>query len=239
MEKSQFQEKIREKAEKIKIVLTEEQINKFYLYMNLLIEWNKKMNLTAITDPEEIIIKHFIDSLTVGKYLENNSKVIDVGTGAGFPGIPLAICFEKINFTLADSLQKRILFLKEIKNKLDLKNVELIHGRAEDLGKGEKLREQYDFAVSRAVAPLNILLEYLIPFIKVNGYCICMKGSNGKNELEDAKSALKILKGKVEEQEEFELLDTKMNRIIFKIKKEEKTQEKYPRKAGMPSKQPL
>ena len=197
------------------------------------------MNLTAITEPEEVMVKHFIDSLTICPYLENGKKVIDVGTGAGFPGIPYAIFDPTAEVLLADSLQKRTIFLAEVKKELGLENVHIVHGRAEDLGKDANYREQYDFAVSRAVAPLPILLEYLIPFVKVNGFCVCMKGSNGKAELEQSKNALTVLGGKVEEEKEFVLLGTDMGRTIFKIRKEKPTPKDYPRKAGVPTKQPL
>ena len=154
-------------------MVTDEQVEKFYNYMDLLLEWNEKINLTAITQPEEVIEKHFIDSLTILDQINNEDNVIDVGTGAGFPGIPLAIC-SNAKFTLVDSLNKRINFLSEVKEKIDLKNVELEHGRAEDLAKDKKYREKFDVAVSRAVAPMNVLIEYLLPYVKVGGKIICM-----------------------------------------------------------------
>lgn len=239
MEKKEFQEKFQQKVQVHGIKLDEKQIDSFFVYMNLLLEWNQKMNLTAILDPDEIIVKHFLDSLTIEKYLKDGSKVIDIGTGAGFPGIPLAIYRQNVQFLLADSLQKRILFLEEVKKQISLKNVELKHARAEDLGKNLNYREQYDFAVSRAVAPLRTLLEYTVPFVKKDGYCICMKGSKGKEELKEATNSLRILGVKLEKEEEFLLGDTGNERMIFLIKKEEKTPEKYPRKAGIPTKQPL
>ena len=201
------------------ISLSKTQLNQFYDYMNLLIEWNKTMNLTAIVDPKEIIVKHFIDSLTVAEHINKNDAIIDVGTGAGFPGIPIKIMFPETKVVLLDSLNKRIMFLNEVINKLKLKNIQTIHGRAEDFGRDKKHRERYDIAIARAVAPLNILLEYLMPFVKVDGQCICMKGSNAKEEIENSKNALKILDGKIESQKEFTLINTVMTRTIVRIKK--------------------
>ncbi len=239
MDETKFCQELQEKTSQMGLTLTQKQLQQFYGYLNLLIEWNQKMNLTAITETEEVMVKHFIDSLTICPYLENGKKVIDVGTGAGFPGIPYAIFDPTAEVLLADSLQKRTIFLAEVKKELGLENVHIVHGRAEDLGKDANYREQYDFAVSRAVAPLPILLEYLIPFVKVNGFCVCMKGSNGKAELEQSKNALTVLGGKVEEEKEFVLLGTDMGRTIFKIRKEKPTPKDYPRKAGVPTKQPL
>ena len=166
--------------EKSNLILTGEKIEKFYNYMNLLIEWNKKINLTAIIEPKEIILKHFIDSLTILKYIKNNETIIDVGTGAGFPGIPLKIVRDDLKITLADSLNKRINFLNEVISKLDLKNIDAIHTRAEELGKNKKYREKFDIATSRAVANMSTLSEYLIPFIKVEGRCILARSPNAK-----------------------------------------------------------
>jgi len=239
MEEKEFFKEMQEKTMQMEIVLTEKQLQQFFRYMNLLLEWNQKMNLTAITEPKEVILKHFIDSLTICNYLETGKSIIDVGTGAGFPGIPYAIFDPTATVVLADSLQKRTIFLEEVKKQLELKNVEIIHGRAEDLGKENEYREQFDFAVSRAVANLPVLLEYLIPFVKKDGYCVCMKGSNGMVELEASKNALDTLGAKVEEKREFMLLNTDIGRSIFKIRKEKLTPKEYPRKAGIPIKQPL
>lgn len=239
MEENQFSQIMQEEAKKMRIELDAKQIHQFYGYMMLLLEWNEKMNLTAITEPKEIVVKHFMDSLTIYPYLSKGKKIIDVGTGAGFPGIPYAILDSNASILLADSLQKRTIFLGAVKKELGLENVSILHGRAEDLGKDSTYREQFDFAVSRAVAPLPILLEYLIPFVKKDGYCICMKGSNGKAELEASKNALKVLGAEVIEEKEFWLLDTDMKRTIFKIRKEKSTLKEYPRKAGVPTKQPL
>lgn len=225
--------------EKINLMLDDKQIEDFYCYMNELIEWNKNINLTAITEEKEIIQKHFIDSLTIFKYLNKNDKIIDVGTGAGFPGIPLKIADETFDITLLDSLNKRILFLDNVIEKLKLNNIETIHSRVEDAAINPQYREKYDIATSRAVAQLNVLLEYLLPLVKVGGKCICMKGGNLEEELENSKKALEILGGKVEKIESFELPNSDIKRNIIIIKKVSHTPKAYPRKAGTPSKKPL
>lgn len=206
-------------------------------YMELLVEWNEKINLTAITDPNEIILKHFVDSLSINKYIQDGIKMVDVGTGAGFPGIPIAIYRENVEIALIDSLSKRINFLNEIISNIKLSNTKTIHGRAEDCGKNMELREMFDVATSRAVAPLNVLVEYLLPFVKVGGICICMKGPNIKKELEQAKKSIDIMGGKLEKLEKFEL--NNMERNILLIRKERNTPKMYPRKAGTPSKKPI
>ena len=216
-------------------MLLEEQIQKFYEYMKLLIEWNMKINLTAITEPKDIIEKHFIDSLTILPYIEDKQKIIDVGTGAGFPGIPINIVESNIKITLVDSLNKRINFLNEVINKLNLENIEAIHSRAEDYAL--KHREQYDVAVSRAVANMSTLVEYLIPYIKIGGLAICMKGPNINEELEKSKKAIDVLGGKIEKIENFMLGDNERNIVI--IRKIKNTPKEYPRKAGKASKEPI
>jgi len=212
---------------------------KFAVYMELLREWNEKINLTAITDEEGILVKHFFDSCSISEFVDNNSKTIDVGTGAGFPGLPLKIVNDTLNLTLVDSLNKRIKFLNEVKNKLGLKNVETVHGRAEDVGIDNKYREKYDFAVSRAVAELRILVEYLLPLVKVGGKVIAMKGPNIDEEVENAKKAVKLLGGEIERIESFRLGNTDNERTVIIIKKIKNTESKYPRKAGIPRKNPL
>lgn len=234
-----FNEKFLEKLNKIQLNVNDEVLNKFWVYMTNLLEWNEKINLTAITDEDDIILKHFIDSLTILEYIPEKSNVIDVGTGAGFPGIPLKIVREDINMTLMDSLNKRITFLNEIINKLGLKKINAIHSRAEELAKMPEHREKYDIAVSRAVANLSTLSEYMIPFVKVGGKCICMKGSNIEEELKTAKNAIKELGGEIEKVINFKLPDSDNERNIIIIKKVRNTKNKYPRKAGMPSKEPL
>ena len=239
MEIEEFSQIIKENMSKIDIELNNVQIKQFFSYMNLLIEWNKKINLTAIIEPKEIIIKHFVDCGTIFKYIEEKDNVIDVGTGAGFPGIPIKILNNKINITLVDSLNKRINFLSEVVNELELKNVKVIHGRAEDLAQNKEYREKYDKAVSRAVANLSTLSEYDLPFVKINGKMIAMKGFEIEEELGNAKKAIEILGGKIEKVEKFSLIDTENKRSIVLINKLKSTPRQYPRKAGRPSKEPI
>lgn len=239
MRKEEFINKMKENEKYFNFHFSVEQLEQFFAYMNLLIEWNEKMNLTAIVEPNEIILKHFIDSITILKEIDNNSKIIDVGTGAGFPGVPLSIMNPTLKITLADSLNKRLIFLQEVVNQLGLKNIEIIHARAEELGKNKKYRENFDAATSRAVANLSTLSEYLIPLVKVGGKIISMKAGGAQEEIEAAKKAIKILGGKIEGIEEFKLPQTEIERTIILIKKEEHTPNKYPRKAGVPSKEPI
>lgn len=238
MEKIVFKKKMNELLSEINIEINENKIDMFYLYMQELLEWNKKINLTAIEDENEIILKHFIDSLTVQKYIKNAQNIIDIGTGAGFPGIPLAIVNEKSNIVLLDSLNKRINFLNNVIQKLELSNVKAIHGRAEDLAKIVQHREKYDIVISRAVAPFNVLLEYMLPFNKVNSYTIAMKGSNIE-EVDISNNALKKLGGKIEKIEKINLPNTDIKRNIIIVRKIEETTKKFPRKAGIPKKEPL
>ena len=239
MEYDVFQGILNDKCQKIHIKLREEQIKKFYTYMNLLLEWNEKMNLTAITEPNEVILKHFIDSLTISKYIEDDSTVIDMGTGAGFPGIPLKIVREDINITLVDSLNKRIKFLDEVIDKLDLQNIETVHARAEEFGKNVKYREKFDYATSRAVANLSTLAEYLIPLVKIKGKVISMKGSTVDEEIENSRKAINVLGGRILGIDEFDLPDSDIKRNIIIIEKIRNTSNKYPRKAGTPAKDPI
>ena len=239
MLKQEFTKKIKNLSKEIQIELTEKQINQFFVYMNLLLEWNEKINLTAIVEPNEIILKHFIDSITISKYIKQNAKIVDVGTGAGFPGIPLKIVRNDLEITLLDSLNKRINFLNEVIDKLQLTNIKAVHGRAEEFARNREYRENFDYATSRAVANLSILSEYLIPFIKLNGSCICMKGSDVLQELNDSKNALTLLGAKIQKIDKFELPNSSILRNIIFIKKIKNTSGKYPRKAGTPSKNPL
>ena len=211
----------------------------FDTYMKLLLDWNEKINLTAITQKDDIIMKHFIDSLSIIKYLENSQKVIDIGTGAGFPGIPIKIMNNSLKITLVDSLNKRVNFLNEVINKLELKEINAIHARAEELGKKEEFREKYDVATSRAVANLSTLLEYLMPFVKVGGKCICMKGSNIEDELKNAKKAIIEFGGELEKINNFLLPNSDIERNIIIIKKVKNIKDKYPRNAGIPAKNPI
>ena len=228
-----------QRLKEFNIKINDEQIKKFMNYMNLLLEWNEKINLTAITQPEEVKLKHFVDSLTVLKYINDDDKVIDIGTGAGFPGIPLKIMKENTKITLLDSLNKRINFLNIVIETLNLRNIQAIHGRAEEIARNKLYREKYDVAVSRAVANLSTLTEYMLPFVKVGGKCICMKGANVNEELERAQNAIKELGGEIERVDNFYLSDNDNERNIIVIKKVKETNLKYPRKAGTPSKEPL
>lgn len=218
--------------------ISENEIEKFYQYMKLLLEWNEKINLTAITDEEEIIKKHFIDSLTISKLIKEDTGVVDVGTGAGFPGMPLAIT-KKVNVTLVDSLNKRINFLNIVKDSIKLENVNTVHSRAEEVGQNEKYREKFDYAVLRAVAPINVLLEYMLPLVKVGGYCLCMKGPKVIDEMQGIENVAEKLGGKYIKLEELEIPGEESRKNVIIVKKVEKTNKKYPRKPGTPAKQPL
>ena len=233
--KTAFNKLLIEKYQKI----NNNQLEMFYKYMQLLLKWNEKINLTAITDENEIILKHFVDSLTVLKYIKENDKIIDVGTGAGFPGIPIAIMMPNVKITLLDSLNKRINFLNEVIKELDLKNVETIHSRSEDCGKDMLYREKYDIAIARAVANLSTLSEYLLPFVKIGGKMICMKGSEIEEELKNAQYAIKVLGGKIIARDEFTLPESDIKRNIIIVEKEQYTPKMYPRKAGLPAKEPI
>lgn len=221
------------------VAFTEEQLKKFYHYMKMLIEWNEKINLTAIIEPKEIVLKHFIDSLTILKYIEKDKTLIDIGTGAGFPGIPIKIMREDVKITLLDSLNKRIRFLDEVIQKLDLQKIVAIHGRIEELGKNKKYREQYDIATSRAVANLTTLSEYMLPMVNIGGMSICMKGAEIEEEILKSKHSIGILGGRITKIENFVLPKSDNKRNLIIIGKEKGTPSKYPRKPGVPSKEPL
>lgn len=232
------------------IVLTQKQEEQFLAFYYLLVEWNSFMNLTAITEFDEVMKKHFLDSLALVKFFREEDvssdelsdlsfRLIDVGTGAGFPGIPLAILFPNASFVLMDSLNKRINFLEEVKNKLKLTNVVCIHSRAEDLARNKEYREQFDFAVSRAVANLSTLSEYCIPFVKKGGAFISYKSEKLQDELNQSKSALFLLSGEVKNTISFILPNSDINRNLLIISKKSSTPGKYPRRAGLPSKEPL
>ena len=225
----------------LSISLEKKQICQFLTYYEILTEWNSFMNLTAITDFSEVVRKHFIDSLLVLKCLDfqNEMSLIDVGTGAGFPGIPLKIMVPHLRITLLDSLQKRITFLEEVINKLELTDIEAIHGRAEDFAKSGKLREKYDFCVSRAVSNLSTLSEYCIPFVKVGGIFVAYKSDKIEEELKSADKAFSLLGGFLKEKVDLILPGSKEKRCILLIKKRKKTPMKFPRKAGVPAKEPI
>jgi 16S rRNA (guanine527-N7)-methyltransferase len=240
MKKEQFNAILKGKINKIDIEsVNEEKLDKMYQFKELLLEWNDKINLTAIVEDNEIIDKHFIDSLIINKYIKANHKMIDVGTGAGFPGIPIGIIRNDISITLLDSLNKRINFLNEIILNINLKNVKTIHSRAEDAANNNEYREKFDIAVSRAVASLPTLVEYLLPFVKEGGKCICMKGSNVEEELKSSNKAINILGGEIEKIEKIILPETDIERTIIVINKKCSTPNKYPRKAGIPTKEPI
>lgn len=228
-----------QKADKLGIELSYEQIKKFFDYMNMLITWNEKMNLTSIIEEKDIILKHFIDSFSIASYIKDEDKVMDMGTGAGFPGIPLKIIKKDNSFVLVDSLNKRIQFLEEVKKELSLEALELKHARAEELAKNKGYREQMDIITSRAVANLRVLVEYMLPFVKIGGNCICMKGPKVEEEIEEANNAIDILGGKLIKVDHFYLPESDIERNIVIIKKIRTTPSKYPRKAGTPLKQPL
>lgn len=251
------------------ITLTSKQDEQFLKFYELLVKWNSFMNLTAITEFDEVMKKHFLDSMSFVHYLkkydfvstgvnsdledkgiaceqiildslsEQEFTMIDVGTGAGFPGIPLAILFPKAKFTLMDSLNKRIKFLDEVILQLGLSNVETVHSRAEDLARNPKYREQFNYSVSRAVANLSTLSEYCLPFVKVGGNFVSYKSERLSEELVDAKNAISILGGEVKDQIDFQLPDSDIYRNLLVIEKIKVTGMKYPRKAGLPGKEPL
>jgi len=239
MEEKLFKEKLKENADIIGVSINEEMLEKFYNYKKLVVEWNEKINLTAITDDLEFVVKHFVDSLTINKYIEKNKTIIDIGTGAGFPGIPLKILNKDNKIVLFDSLNKRLKVLEDIIEKLGLKNVETLHGRAEETFRNKEHREKYDIAVSRAVAALNVLTELMLPAVKVGGICICMKGNNADIEIEEARKAIKELGGEIINVERIILPELNLERNIIIIKKVKQTSNNYPRKPGTPQKEPI
>lgn len=229
------------KLKELNIQINEIQKKQFDTFYSMLVEWNKVMNLTGITEYEEVIEKHFVDSLSIVNIfdLSEINTVIDVGTGAGFPGIPLKIAFPHLKITLLDSLNKRINFLDSVIDELKLDGIYTIHGRAEDFAKKDDYRERYDLCVSRAVANLSTLSEYCLPYIRVGGIFISYKSGNVDDEVLESKKAISILGGKLDNVVKFQLPGTDINRSFIKIEKIKNTGKKYPRKAGLPTKEPL
>ena len=216
-------------------------MEQFLQYYEMLVEKNKVMNLTAITEFDEVVEKHFLDSVSLTKQMDLHQplKVLDLGTGAGFPGIPLKIVFPELEITLMDSLNKRVLFLQDVISSLQLQDIEAVHGRAEEAARNKKYREGFDLCVSRAVANISTLSEYCLPFVKIGGSFISYKSSTIEDELEDGKKGIAILGGKVKDVYKFTLPDSELQRSFVVIQKEKKTPKAYPRKAGTPSKDPL
>lgn len=238
MNLEEFEKFFLEEIKKNNIIVEESNIELFYKYMVYIIQWNSKINLTAITNEKEFVVKHFIDSLTVNKYIEKGSKIIDIGTGAGFPGIPLKICNKESRVTLIDSVNKKLNVIKNISEELMLEDLEIIHTRAEDLANKEKYREKFDIATTRAVSNLTTLVEYMLPFLRIGGIAICMKGPNFETELEESKKAISVLGGKVEKIETIDI-NKELERNIVIIRKIKKTPDKYPRSQGKALKEPI
>ncbi|NYF25544.1 16S rRNA (guanine(527)-N(7))-methyltransferase RsmG [Sporosarcina sp. JAI121] len=237
MNVEQFIQALKEKG----IELNEMQLLQFSQYFKLLVEWNEKMNLTAITDAPSVYLKHFYDSISAAFYMDLNVRktICDVGAGAGFPSIPLKICFPDLDVTIVDSLNKRIGFLKALAEELQLENVHFVHARAEDFGQNPKYREKFDIVTARAVARLSVLAELCVPLVKKGGIFIAMKGSAADDELGDAKKALSVLGATIKEEHSFTLPMEDSERNIFVFDKEKVTPKKYPRKPGVPNKSPI
>ncbi len=234
-------ELLKEGSKKLSIKISDRDIEALLTYKDILLEWNKKINLTAIIEEEDIVIKHFLDSLScmgVGQ-LKDRGKMIDVGTGAGFPGIPLKLLLPNIELTLLDSLKKRVNFLREVVGQLGLEGVRCLHGRAEDYGRKEGYRDCYDYAVARAVAPLNVLVEYCMPFVKPGGYFICQKGINLEEELAEAQRAIGLLGAKIVDKKRIELPFSEITHSILVLEKTRESPTKYPRRPGRPTKNPI
>lgn len=232
---------LEQKLGELGIKQDQNQLERFHKFYQLLIEWNKVMNLTGITEYEDVVEKHFVDSLSIIKAIDLSGihTVIDVGTGAGFPGIPLKIAFPHLRVVLLDSLNKRIKFLDEVISQLGLTEICTIHGRAEEYARKEEYREQFDLCVSRAVANLSTLSEYCLPYIQVGGIFVPYKSGEIDDEVEQSKKAVRILGGNIKDVMKFELPGTDIHRSFVLIHKEQHTQKKYPRKAGIPAKEPL
>ncbi len=233
--------KIEAAFEGLHLKISDEQADKFYQYYRLLIEWNEKINLTAITDFNQVLLKHFIDSCALCRVMDlsEENTLIDVGTGAGFPGLPLKIVFPHLNVTLLDSLNKRISFLNHVIKELALENVETVHGRAEEIGRQARYRENYDLCVSRAVASLTVLMEYCVPFVKIGGLFVSYKSGEIDEETEQAQRAEEILRCQIDSIQKITLPESDVLRSFVMVKKKDVLENKYPRRAGLPSKKPL
>ncbi len=238
MDFEEFKNFFLNQIEKSDIEINHENLQQFYEYMIGILEWNDKINLTSITDEKMFIVKHFVDSLLINQYLQGKENIIDIGTGGGFPGIPLKIVNKEKKFTLIDSVNKKLNVIKELAEKIKLNNLEIIHTRAEDLANKKEYREKYDVATTRAVSNLTTILEYMLPFLKIGGIAICMKGPNYKEELENSTKAIEVLGGKFESVKTFNL-DNELERNIIIIRKIKNTPNKYPRGQGKPLKEPI
>lgn len=237
MNEQQFIQALAEKG----IHLSDQQIQQFRTYFELLVEWNEKMNLTAITDQQEVYLKHFYDSISAAFYVDFTQplEVCDVGAGAGFPSLPMKICFPEMRVTIVDSLNKRIQFLKHLSSELGLNHVEFVHARAEEFGQNPVYREKFDVVTARAVARLSVLAELCVPLVKVGGRFVAMKAASAQDELKDAKKALTVLGVEKKEQFNFQLPEENSDRTIYIFSKIKSTPKKYPRKAGTPNKSPI
>lgn len=237
MNEQQFKEALLEKG----IQLSDEQMNQFKLYFELLVEWNEKMNLTAITDLEGVYLKHFYDSISAALYFDfsNVTTVCDVGAGAGFPSLPIKICFPHLHVTIVDSLNKRITFLNHLSEQLKLENVNFVHSRAEDFGQNPKYREQFDCVMARAVARLPVLSELCLPLAKKDGCFVALKAAAGSEELKEAGKAISVLGGALKNEYYYHLPVEDSERSLFVFEKIKQTPKKYPRKPGVPNKQPI
>lgn len=223
------------------ISLSSKQLEQFEIYFKLLIEWNEKMNLTAITDREEVYLKHFYDSISAAFYFDftKHLSIVDVGAGAGFPSIPLKICYPHLKITIVDSLNKRITFLQQLVDSLGFKDISLHHDRAETFAHKREHREVYDLATARAVARLNVLTELCLPLVKIEGTFLAMKGSKGEEETKEANKSIHLLGGELEEHASFYLPEYEAERHIIRIIKKKNSPKQYPRKPGLPNKQPI
>ena len=233
----EFKEYFSKEAKKNNIEFKEDKLELLYKYMEGILEWNEKINVTSITDEKMFIVKHFLDSLTVMQFIKEKKSLIDIGTGAGFPGIPLNIMCEEKKITLIDSINKKLNIIRDLSEKLNLINLEIIHTRAEDLAIKKEYREKYDIATTRAVSNISTILEYMLPFLNKGGIAICMKGPNYKDELENSKKAIEVLGGKLKEIKTIKINEDERNLII--IEKVKETPKNFPRGKGKPLKEPI